>query len=365
MTNPEEVKDKFYEELELLIDKVPKQDKIIILGDFNARVGTDHQTWEGIIGKHGIGKCNSNGLLLLRMCSVHDLSITNTLLQQPNRNKTIWMHPRSKHWHLLDYVITRKADRRDFLVTKSMCGASCWTDHQLVISKVTLRILSKRRPQGKKTAKRLNVSKLKTSETKDKLSRSLDSRLKNGASVQGDVEEAWRELRDVVYSTAAEQLGHTIRKQQDRFDENDEEIQALLLLNKKHDLHRAHQNDPSSTSKKAAFIECRRTVQKRLREMQDTWLSEKADEIQGYADKHDSKRFYNALKAVYGPQTSGATPLLSADGATLLTEKSKILDRWADHFQTVLNRPASIKDQAIARLPQVEVNNSLHDPPEV
>ena len=57
----------------------------------------------------------------------------------------------------------------------------------------------------------------------------------------------------MVYSTAAEQLGHTIRKQQDWFNENDEEIQATL--NKKHDLHRAHQNDPSSISKKAAFIE--------------------------------------------------------------------------------------------------------------
>ena len=363
MTNPEEVKDKFYEELESLINKVPKQDKLIILGDFNARVGTDHRTWDGIIGKHGIGKCNSNGLLLLRMCAVHDLSITNTIFRQPNRNKTTWMHPRSKHWHLLDYVITRKADRRDFRVTKSMCGANCWTDHRLVISKVTFQVLPKRRPQGKNTAKRLDVSKLKCSETKDKFIRSLDSKLTNGASVQGDVEEVWKELRDVVYSTAAEHLGHTTRKQQDWFDENDEEIQTLLK--KKNNLHRAHQNDPSSISKKAAFTDCRRTVQKRLREMQDTWLSEKADEIQGYADKHDSKRFYNALKAVYGPQSSGATPLLSADGATLLTEKSKILERWAEHFQTVLNRPASINDQAIARLPQVEVNNCLNDPPEV
>ena len=209
MTNPEEVKDKFYEELESLIDKVPKKDKLIILGDFNARVGTDHQTWEGVIGRHGVGKCNSNGLLLLRLCTVHDLSITNTLFRQPNRNKTTWMHPRSKHWHLLDYVITRRADRRDFQVTKSMCGAACWTDHRLVISKANLRILPKRRPQGKETTKRLDVSKLKCSETKEEFIRGLDSRLNSIASVHGDVEEAWKELRDVVYSTAAEHLGHT------------------------------------------------------------------------------------------------------------------------------------------------------------
>ena len=98
--------------------------------------------------------------------------------------------------------------------------------------------------------------------------------------------------------------------------------------------------------------------------MQDSWLSQKADEIQDFADKHDSKRFYSALNKVYGPHPSGVIPLLSADGTNLLTEKSQILVRWAEHFQAVLNRPASINDQAIARLPQVEVNpHSLDDPP--
>ena len=66
MTNPDEIKDRFYEELDSLISSVPQSEKLIILGDFNARVGTDHQAWQNVIGNHGIGKCNSNGLLLLR-----------------------------------------------------------------------------------------------------------------------------------------------------------------------------------------------------------------------------------------------------------------------------------------------------------
>ncbi|XP_047497803.1 craniofacial development protein 2-like [Penaeus chinensis] len=129
MTNPEDIKDKFYEELDVLIAAVPQSEKLFILGDFNARVGPDHQTWEGIIGRHGTGKCNSNGLLLHKLCATHDLTLTNTLFRLPTRNKTTWMHPRFRHVHLIDYVITRKRDVQDVRVTRAMCGADCWTDH--------------------------------------------------------------------------------------------------------------------------------------------------------------------------------------------------------------------------------------------
>ena len=140
MTNLDEVKDKFYDDLDNIISATSRTDKLILLGDFNARVGTDHQTWEEVIGSEGVGKCNSNGLLLLRKCAEHDLLITNTVLKLPNRNKTSWMHPRYKHWHLIDYVIVRRTDRQDVRVTKTMCDADCWTDYRLVVSKLNLRI---------------------------------------------------------------------------------------------------------------------------------------------------------------------------------------------------------------------------------
>ena len=62
MTKADVVIDTFYEDLEPLISATPWTDKLILLGDFNARVGTDHQTWEGVIGTEG--NCNSNDLLL-------------------------------------------------------------------------------------------------------------------------------------------------------------------------------------------------------------------------------------------------------------------------------------------------------------
>ena len=77
------------------------------------------------------------------------------------------------------------------------------------------------------------------------------------------------------------------------------------------------------------------------------------------------KKFFDALKTIYGPQSSGTTPLLSADGTSLLTDKEAILKRWAEYFDGVLNRPSSISDKAINRLPQVECNPLLDELPTV
>ena len=64
-------------------------------------------------------------------------------------------------------------------------------------------------------------------------------------------------------------------------------------------------------------------IQKRTGQSSETpslWLSSKADEIQSFADRKDMK-FFDVLKTVYGPQSSGTTPLLLiADGTSLLTD---------------------------------------------
>ena len=73
-------------------------------------------------------------------------------------------------------------------------------------------------------------------------------------------------------------------------------------------------------------------------------------------------KFFDALKTVYVPHSSGTTSLLSADGTSLLTDKEAVLKRWAEHFDGVFNRPSSINDEAVNKLPQVECNPLLEQP---
>ncbi|VDM04567.1 unnamed protein product [Schistocephalus solidus] len=136
MTSSDVTKNEFYEDLHALLATVPKADKFIVLGDFNARVMTGRASWRVLLGPNGLGSRNDNGLLLLRTCAEHHLLLTNNYFRLLTRQKATWVHLQSRHCHLLDYVLVRRRDRQDVLMTKAIPGADGWTDHGLVISSV-------------------------------------------------------------------------------------------------------------------------------------------------------------------------------------------------------------------------------------
>ena len=161
-------------------------------------------------------------------------------------------------------------------------------------------------------SKWLNVSKVKSDLVKQELAGELKSKLQShNTNPDADVEIGWACIRDTVYATASAVVGPTTRKHQDWFDDNNSRIKSIL--EEKNRLHRALLGGPSSSSKKEALNVAKRLAQSELRHMQDEWLRMKADAIQAYADGKDTKNFYSALKAVYGPTSSGSSSILSAD----------------------------------------------------
>ncbi|BHF82839.1 hypothetical protein SprV_0802597800 [Sparganum proliferum] len=82
-TAPDAARDKFYEDVHALLATVSKADQLVVLGDFNTRVGTDNATRRGVLGPHDRRDSNDNGLLLLRTCAEHRLILANTLFCLP------------------------------------------------------------------------------------------------------------------------------------------------------------------------------------------------------------------------------------------------------------------------------------------
>ena len=362
MTNSEEIKDRFYENLRKILLKVSPKDSILLLGDFNARVGSDSKIWPNVIGNHLRGKINSNGIRLLSLCTEFSLTITNSIFQQRDQFKGTWRHPRAKQWHTLDYVIVRQKDRNSVNLTRAERGTECWSDHRLVRSQLKVCIPRKKRRSKCEIPKKINLAGLSTPHIASEFSSSLDKALE-GCSISEDIESSWKSFKDTVYNTSVELLGFPKRKNQDWFNENDADTKQLI--EQLHQAHAKYMANRKSRKAKSNYFSAKRTTQGRLRTLKEQWWKQKADELQLAADTRNTAAFYQGLKAVYGPKTKYTSPLLSSDGKTLLVEEEKILDRWVEHFSDVLNRPSSVNLDIINSLPQREEISEIDIPPTV
>ena len=98
----EEDQEEFYEQLQAVKEKVPKHNICIIMGDFNAKVGSDNLTYESTMGKHGMGERNDNGTRLVEFCSENGMVITGTIFQHKNIHKYTWTSPDSNTNNQID-----------------------------------------------------------------------------------------------------------------------------------------------------------------------------------------------------------------------------------------------------------------------
>ena len=83
----EESKEEFYSKLQEQLVKVSNHDILIVLGDFNAKIGCDNTGYERNMGKHGLGTRNDNGERFLELCLENDLAIGGTLFQHKRIHK--------------------------------------------------------------------------------------------------------------------------------------------------------------------------------------------------------------------------------------------------------------------------------------
>ena len=95
-SNAEETEvERFYEDLQDLLELTPKKDVLFIIGDWNAKVGS--QETPGVTGKFGLGVQNEAGQSLIEFCKENALVIANTLFQQHKRRLYTWTPPDGQH----------------------------------------------------------------------------------------------------------------------------------------------------------------------------------------------------------------------------------------------------------------------------
>ena len=116
------------------MDKVDRDDRVVLLDDFNAKAGTKDEAWAQKQRPLINTERNDNGERLLSVCARFGLRVTNTCFK--HKQYGTWQHMRFKTWHMIDVVLVRARDMRWVRDSKVMCDAECDTDHRLIVMRI-------------------------------------------------------------------------------------------------------------------------------------------------------------------------------------------------------------------------------------
>ena len=130
-SNAEEAEaERFCEDLQNLLELTPKKDVLFIIGEWNAKIGS--QETPGVTGKFGLGMRNEAEQRLKEFCQENALVIANTLFQQNKRRLYTWTSPDDQHRNQIDYILCRQRWRSSRQSAKTRLEADCGSDHELI-----------------------------------------------------------------------------------------------------------------------------------------------------------------------------------------------------------------------------------------
>ena len=107
----------FYEDLQDLLEQTPIKDVLFIIGDWNAKVGS--QETPGVTGKFSLGVQNEAGQRLTEFCQENAMVIANTLFQHHKRRLSTWTSSDGQHQYQIDYILCSQSQRSFIQLAKT------------------------------------------------------------------------------------------------------------------------------------------------------------------------------------------------------------------------------------------------------
>ena len=296
---------------------------------------------------------NENGQRLLELCCSQGLCVTNTFFKCKDIHQVSWRHPRSKQWHQLDLIITRRTQLASVLLTRSYHSADCDTDHSLVASKV--------RPMGRnlyhtkeKGRPRINTycmkDPVKTHLFTDKMQEALSKTTSNIT-----IDSKWSHLRDTIYVSALDAFGKKTRENTDWFDAHWDEMKPVTEAKRKALMAYKEKPTPDTLH---ALKTAKMHAQKVARQCANTYWLNLCASIQSAADMGNAKAMYENIKKATGPPTSKVAPLKSKTGE-IIKDQAEQLKRWIEHYLELYATINTVSSTALDDIPDMPLMEEL------
>ena len=324
------VKDDFYQQLQNVVDEVPRNDVLLVAGDWNARVGPADDTTRHILGKFGLGQRCENGERLINFAGINRLFISSTRFQHPRRHLLTWYSNDGKTAHQIDHVLIRSRwassveDCRSFRAAEA--GNSGGSDHVLVRAKLRLHLAAQRKVHRRK---RLNIAALSNADQLLLLHSELSSKLRKvSTTCQNDrsvsVDSQWTELKTATQEASLSILGITSRRQKDWISPDTIHLSTLA--------------QQARVKKSPNYRQLRRAATRSSRADRNRYWKQMADNMENAANVGDFGKLFRLIRSGSG-KTHGMTVALKDESGHFIPTLDGRLSRWVEHFSRILNNP--------------------------
>lgn len=336
--------EEFYNRLSATLDEVARADVLVLMGDFNAKVGSDNAGWETVMGRNGLGTMNENGRKLVELCAKYDLVIGGTLFPHKEHHKYTWTRPPSRSeptptlvQNQIDHIAIRRRWRTSLEDVRNRRGVDVFSDHELLEGWMRLKLYRGRRNTAARSARGHDIRRLKNDEIANRFKERMHEKLAVIDNSLG-AEVKWQRMSEAILSTGQEILGTKPKERKDWITD-----QTWTKIEERRMLKRLVSGAPDEEQRQAArelYRVKNHEVSRSARSDKRRWMSRLADEAQQAANVHNMRDTYRIAKMICETSASSNHSVRAADGR-LLTNEDDQVERWSEHFEQVLNQSPS------------------------
>ncbi|KAK3531696.1 hypothetical protein QTP70_025924 [Hemibagrus guttatus] len=236
-----EEKERFWSELDEVMESIPTGERVVIGADFNGHVGEGNRGDEEVMGKFGVKERNLEGQMVVDFAKRMDMAVVNTYFQKREEHRVTYKSGGRRTQ--VDYILCRRGNLKEISDCKVVVGESVARQHRMVVCRMTLMVCKKKRSKIE-IEKKTNWWKLIKEECYEKLRQVLGG--------QVVLPDDWETTAEVVRETGRKVLGVSsgMRKEDKETwwwnEEVQDSAQRKRLAKKKWDMDRTEENRQES-----------------------------------------------------------------------------------------------------------------------
>lgn len=323
-------KELFYNRLSAVLEEIPREELILMTGDFNAKVGTENAGFEDIMGKEGLSTRNENGELMQELCGMYQLKIGGTLFTHKDCHKITWTSPDGKTVSQIDHICISKKFSKLMIDVRNKRGAEVGSDHYLLLAKVRLNIQKEKRiyiPNHK-----LDLTKLKSRNIRKKFAQILKRRQER-INYKNSIQEVWEQCKEIYIGTGQEVLGNkTNGRKKWMSGETWKKIEERKSIKQK---ILCTQIAEKETILQMNYKIISKEIKKSVRKDKQTYIEDIAKEAQVAAEMGNNKVLYSKIREL--SENRRTCNIIKSREQQILTTEEEQIERWAEYFKELLN----------------------------